>query len=105
MATKGEIKDSAAPEQGAEDITTCRAVAARLNNLSQDRPNITLATLKLRLKVLRLGRSPLVAQDLKNMSIIGWFLVEMPRVGCIEWQRVSDALHALADTDCAGDRG
>ena len=58
-----------------------RAVAARLNYLAQDRPDITFATMKLRSKMSRPD-----AQDLKNMKRVGRFLVGRPRVGCLfEW--------------------
>ena len=77
-----------------------RAVAARLNYLSQDRPDITFATMKLCSKMSRPD-----AQDLKNMKRVGRFLVGRPRVGCLfEWQAHPSALHALADADWAGDR-
>ena len=77
-----------------------RAVAARLNCLSQDRPDITFATMKLCSKMSRSD-----AQDLKNMKRVGRFLVGRPRVGCLfEWQAHPSDLHALADADWAGDR-
>ena len=77
-----------------------RAVAVRLNYLSQDRPDITFATMKLCSKISRPD-----AQDLKNMKRLGRFLVGRPRVGCLfEWQAHPSALHALADADWAGDR-
>ena len=77
-----------------------RAVVARLNYLSQDRPDITFATMKLCSKMSRPD-----AQDLKNMKRVGRFLVGRPRVGCLfEWQAHPSALHALADADWAGDR-
>ena len=47
-----------------------RAVAARLNYLSQDRPYITFATMKLCSKMSRPD-----AQDSKNMKRLGRFLV------------------------------
>ena len=62
IATKGEIKVEDAkrtapiPSREKEETTMCRAVAARLNNLSQDRPN---------------GRSRRATQDLKNMRRVG----------------------------------
>ena len=75
-----------------------RAVAARLNCLSQDRPDITFATMKLCSKM-----SWPDAQDLKNMKRLR--RVGGPRVGCLfEWQSHPSALHALADADWAGDR-
>ena len=88
------------PELGQEETTMFRAVAAKLNYLSQDRPDITLATMKLCSKMSRPD-----AQDLKNMKRVGRFLVGRPRVGCLfEWQAHPSALHALADADWAGDR-
>ena len=77
-----------------------RAVAARLNYLSRERPGITFATLKLCSNMSR----P-YAQDLKNMKRVGRFLVGRPRVGCLfEWQAHPSALHARADADWAVDR-
>ena len=93
-------EDSTDPELGHEETTMFRAVAARLNYLSQDRPDITFATMKLCSKMSRPD-----AQDLKNMKRLGRFLVGRPRVGCLcEWQAHPSALHALADADWAGDR-
>ena len=72
-------------------------VAARLNYLSQERPDITFATMKLCSKMSRPD-----AQDLKNMKRVGRFLVGRLRVGCLfEWQAHPSALHALADADWA----
>ena len=77
-----------------------RAVAARLNCVSQDRPDITFATMKLCSKMSRPD-----AQDLNNMKRLGRFLAGRPRVGCLfEWQAHPSALHAFADADWAGDR-
>ena len=82
------------------ETTMFRTVAARLNYLSQDRPDITFATLKLCSKVSRLD-----ARDLNYMKRVGRFFVGRPRVGCLfEWQAHPSALHALADADWAGDR-
>ena len=100
---RDQVKDnegSTDPELEHEETTKFRAVAARLNNLSQDRPDITSATMKLCLKMSRPD-----AQDLMNMKKTGRFLVGRPRVGCLfEWQANPGALHALADADWAGDR-
>ena len=88
------------PEWEHEETTMFRAVAARLNYLSQDRPDITFATMKLCSKMSRPD-----AQDLKNMKRVGRFLVGKPRGGCrFERQAHPSALHALADEDWAGDR-
>ena len=88
------------PELGHEETTMFRAVAARLNCLSQDQPDITFATLKLCSKMSRLD-----AQDLNNTKRVGRFLVGSPRVGCLfEWQAHPSDLHALADADWAGSR-
>ena len=71
VVAKGEtrIEDnegSIDPELGQEETTMFRAVAARLNYLSQDRPDITFATVKLCSKMSRPD-----AQDLKNMKRVG----------------------------------
>ena len=98
-----KVKDnegSTDPELGREETTMFRAVAARLNYLSQDRPDITFATMKLCSKMSRPD-----AQDLKNMKRVGRFLVGRPRIGCLfEWLAHPGALHALAGADWAGDR-
>ena len=58
---------SPAPTPGVREETTMfRAVAARLNCLSQDRPDITFATMELCSKMSRPD-----VQDLKNMKTGG----------------------------------
>ena len=95
-----DIEESTDPEVGHEETTMFRAVATRLNYLSQDRPDITFATMKLCSKMSRPD-----AQDVKNMKRLGRFLVRRPRAGCLfEWQAHPSALHAVADADWAGDR-
>ena len=95
-----DIDGSIDPELGHEETTMFGAVAARLNYLSQDRPDITFATMKLCSKMSRPD-----AQDLKNKKGVFRFLVGRPRVGCLfEWQAHRSALHALADAGWAGDR-
>ena len=66
------------PELGQEETNMFRAVAARLNYLVQDWPDITFATMKLCTKMSRPD-----TQDLKNMKRVGRFLVGRPRVGCL----------------------
>ena len=81
VAAKGETRvedneDSTDTELGREETTMFRAVAARLNYLSQDRPDSTFATMKQCSKMPRPD-----AQDLKNTKRVGRFLVGRPRVG------------------------
>ena len=77
-----------------------RAVAARLNYLSKDRPDITFATMTMCTKMSRPD-----AQDLKNMKRVRRFFAGRPRVWCLfEWQACPSALHArltriLQETD------
>ena len=57
-AAKGETRvedneGSTDPKLGQEETTMFPAVAVRLNNLSQDRPDITFATMKLCSKMSR----------------------------------------------------
>ena len=101
VVAKGEtgIEDkegSIDPELGQEETTMFRAVAARLNYLSQDRPDITFATMKLCSKMSRPD-----AQDLKNMKRLGRFFVGRPRVGCLfEWQSCTPLLTRIGqETD------
>ena len=102
VAAKGETRvedneGSTGPELGREESTMFRAVAAMLNYLCQDRPDITFATMELCSKMSRPD-----AQDQKNMKRVGRFLVGRPRVGCLsEWQAHP---HALADAYWVGDR-
>ena len=75
VAAKGETmaednEDSTDPELGHEETTMFRAVAARLNYSSQDRPDTTFATMKLCSKTSRPD-----TQDLTNMKRVGRFLV------------------------------
>ena len=105
VAAKGETRvedneDSTDPELGHEETPMFRTVGARLNYLSQERPDIAFATMKLCSKMSRPD-----AQDLEDMKRVGRFLVGRLRVGCLfEWQAHPSALHALADADWAGDR-
>ena len=83
VVAKGEtrIEDSEGnvdPELGLVETTMFRAVAARLNYLSQDLPDITFATMKLCSKMSRPN-----GQDLKNMKRVGRFLIGKPRIGCL----------------------
>ena len=75
VAAKGEttVEDndgSIDPELEHEETTM---FPARLNDLSQDRPDITFATMKLCSKMSRPD-----AQDLKNIKRVCWFLVARP---------------------------
>ena len=75
VAAKGQTRvedndDSIDPELGHEETTMFRAVAARLNYLSQDGPGITFAAMKLCSKMSRPD-----TQDLQNMKSVGRFLV------------------------------
>ena len=102
VAAKGEtrVEGSIDPEMAHGETTMFRAVAARLNFLSQDRSDIAFATMKLCSKMSRLD-----AQDLKNMKRVGRSFVGRPRDGCLfEWQTHPSALHAFAGADWAGDR-
>ena len=77
VAAKGETKaedseGSTGPELGREK-TMFRAVAARLNYLSQDRPDTTFATIATEHFRSKMSRSD--AQDLENMnsgSVLRW---------------------------------
>ena len=90
-----DTEESSDPELGHEETTMFRAVAARLNHLPQDRPDITFDTMKLWSNISRPD-----AQDLKNMKRLGRFLVGRSTVGCLfEWHAHRRALHAHADAD------
>ena len=80
--TKAEDSEGSDPELWLEEITMFRAVAARPNDLSQDLPDITLATMKWCSKMSRPS-----GQDLKNMKRVGEFLIGKSRLGSlVEWR-------------------
>ena len=83
-----------------EKSTTYRAVAARLNYLSQDRPDIKFATME----VCR-GMSAPTKEDWVKLKRIGRFLLRRPRAACLfPWQAPRGRLDAFADSDWAGCR-
>ena len=90
------------PVLGHEETTMFRAVAARLNNLSQDLPDITFATMKLCSKMSRPD-----AQDLKCMmerERVG-FSLEGHELGvCLNGRFIQVLRTRLLTADWAGDR-
>ena len=82
------------------DATKYRAVAARLNYLSQDRPDLQYATKE----ASRIMSNPRES-DWTSLKRIGRYLVGTPRtVQVIAWQHGVTRIDAYADSDWAGDR-
>ena len=87
-------------ELGKEEATMFRAVAARLNYLSQDRPDIKFATLNVCSDMSR----PTV-RSLAKLKRIGRYLLGRPRsVQLFRWQPLPTTLDVFSDSDWAGDR-
>ena len=104
VSTPGSDSDKNVKEQ--EELlepsraTAFRAVAARLNYLCQDRPDIRFATMH----ACRAMASP-KKSDLACLKRIGRFLKHRPRAACLySWQREEDKIDVYSDSDWAGCR-
>ena len=83
-----------------EAATRFRAVAARLNYMSQDRSDLATATMRICSKMSDPSESDLV--DLKR---IGRYLLHRPRAPYVyRWQKSGLPIHACSESDWAGDR-
>ena len=83
-----------------ERATTYRAVAARLNYLSLDRPDIRYAT-----TMACAAMSKPTERDWTALKRIGRFLRGKPRAASLfRWQRRPSHLEVYSDSDWAGDR-
>jgi hypothetical protein len=83
-----------------EDATTYRAVAARLNYLSLDRPDIRYATTR-----ACSAMSQPTAKDWTALKRIGRYLKGKPRAGVLyKWQRRPAVMRVYTDSDWAGDK-
>ena len=95
---KGIEEDRQDPELGAEDARTYRGVAARLNYISPDRPDIAYAV-----KEAARDMSTPRESSLKKLRKIGRYLIGTPRlVAHFRWQEMPDRVTTFTDSDWAG---
>jgi hypothetical protein len=106
VATPGTAEDNKEGESDTgtmvskTDQTRYRAVAARLNYLSQDRPDIRYATMR----ACACMSCPTTV-DFERLKRIGRFLLKKPRlVISYVWQRTPVRIDGYSDSDWAGDR-
>ena len=89
------------PKLTGSEATNYRAITARLNFLSQDRPDIQYSVKE----VSRWMSSPR-GKDLEALKRIGKYLLGKPRATFFyRWQRAPTELTSFSDTDWAGCRG
>ena len=92
--------DTSNPPMAGSDATAYRALTARLNFLSQDRPDIQYAVKE----VSRYMSAPRT-KDMEPLKRIGRYLLSKPRATFLyEWQRQPAELTSFSDTDWAGCR-
>ena len=81
------------------DITRCRALVARISYLSQDRPDLKFASMRICFAMAKPSM-----RDMECVKRIGRYLVSKPREKCwFRWQQSGD-LEAYSDADWGGDR-
>ena len=102
VSTPGSDSDKSGKDQEEylepAKATAFRAVAARLNYLCQDRPDIRFATMN----ACRAMAAPRKC-DLACLKRIGRFLKLRPRVACLYgWQSDGDRVDVYSDSDWAG---
>ena len=83
-----------------EETTLYRAVAARLNYMCSDRPDLRVSTVRRCQHMASPRRS-----DLQHLKRIGRYLLHRPRARILfQWQLPSVLVEGYADSDWAGDR-
>jgi hypothetical protein len=81
-------------------LTRFRSVAARINYISQDRPDLKIAAAK----VCKTMSAPRM-KDWLLVERIAKYLKAKPSVACLyEWQQWCETIDAYSDSDWAGDR-
>ena len=83
-----------------EEATRFRAIAARLNYMTHDRPDIAVAAMRLCSRMAEPTRD-----DWAAMMRVGRYLIGLPRV-CYRygWQSPQSGIEVFSDSDWAGDR-
>ena len=97
-AKKLELSEDAAFELSPSDATMYRALAARCNYLSQDRPDIAFSS-----KELCREFSVPNLSSFQKLKRLARYLAGLPRLVYVyPWQTVTDTLDVFVDTDFAG---
>jgi hypothetical protein len=102
---KGNVPDvhddrADSPALDPENTTRYRAVAARLNYLAQDRPDLKYSVMR----ACACMSAPREG-DMNKLKRIGRYLLRYPRAICLfAWQRKDSKLVVHTDSDWAGDR-
>ena len=99
-----DTADMDAVEDGEEldetEATRYRAVAARLNYLSQDRADLAIPTMRVCSRMSR----PTV-DDMVRLKRVGRYLIHRPRAPYLyRWQAANPPVRSYSDSDWAGDR-
>ena len=99
--TKDEVRMyDQSPELSKADSTAFRGLAARLNYLALDRPDLQFAAKEVSKKMARPREA-----DWSKLKRVAKYLVGAPRlVQHFEWQVAPMVLHTFTDSDWAGDR-
>ena len=99
--TKEEIKAyQTSPEMNRSDATVFRGLAARLNYLSMDRPDLQFSAKEVAKRMAKPRE-----EDWSKLKRVARYLVGAPRlVQKFQWQRMPEKLHTFTDSDWAGDR-
>ena len=85
---------------GSERARLYRGIAARLNYLAQDRPDLKLAALR-----ASRNMSEPHERDFEILKRVGRYLISRPRAACIyKWQKTSKNIWVCTDSDWAGDK-
>ena len=85
---------------GAERARVYRGLAARLNYLAQDRPDLKFAALR----ASRNMSSPF-ERDFEILKRVGRYLITRPRAACLyKWQSPGKSIWVCTDSDWAGDK-
>jgi hypothetical protein len=85
---------------GAERARTYRGLAARLNYLAQDRPDLKFAALR-----ASRNMSGPFERDFEILKRVGRYLITRPRAACLyKWQNSSKNVWVCTDSDWAGDK-
>ena len=99
--TNEEIKAyQVSPEMSRSDSTVFRGLAARLNYLSLDRPDLQFSAKEIAKRMARPRE-----EDWLKLKRVARYLVGAPRlVQKFQWQNMPRELHTFTDSDWAGDR-
>ena len=94
-----QADDNDSPALAGGSITRCRTLAAQISYLSQDRPDLKFASMR-----VSCAMAKPTTRDTEHVKRIGRCLVGRPRARCwFRWQQ-SGELEAYSDADWGGDK-